>query len=139
MRMPPLMRASDALATRPLILVVDDTESLRGILARAFLRTGFHVITAPGASDALRLLDQLEARPDLAVIDLYLPLVSGEELAAELSRRQPRLPLLFLSAFGHVPDAVLPGLLLEKPFRLEVLCRIVAHALETEPQVVILR
>ena len=133
------MRASEALASRPLILVVDDTESLRGILARAFLRTGYHVITASGAAHALGLLDQLEARPDLAVIDLYMPVVSGEELAADLSHRHPGLPLLFLSAFGHGPDAVLPGLLLEKPFRLEVLCRIVAHALETGSQVAIAR
>jgi DNA-binding NtrC family response regulator len=128
------MHVSDALTTRSLILVVDDTESVRWIFARTFLHAGFHVLTAPGAADALRLLDQFQARPNLAVIDLYMPVVSGEELAAELSSRHPRLPFLFVSAFGHGPDAVLPGLLLEKPFSLEVLCRIATHVLALSTQ-----
>jgi CheY-like chemotaxis protein len=129
------MHLTDTLMTRPLILVVDDTGSVRSVLARALLDAGFHVLTASDASDALRLLDRLPARPDLAVIDLYMPQGSGEALAAELSRRQPNLPLVFLSAFGHHPDAMLPGLLFEKPVRLAVLCRAIAHILGVAPVV----
>jgi CheY-like chemotaxis protein len=129
------MHVTDTLKTRPLILVVDDTGSVRSVLARALLDAGFHVLTASGASDALRLLDRLPARPDLAVIDLYMPQGSGEALAAELSRRQPSLPLVFLSAFGHHPDAMLPGLLFEKPVRLGVLCHTIAHLLGLAPEV----
>lgn len=123
------MQVSDVLTTRPLILVVDDTDGVRWTLARALLRAGYHVLTASCAADALKLLGRLRARPDLAVIDLYMPQVSGEELATELSSRHPRLPIVFVSAYGHDPDAVLPGLLLEKPFRLEVLCRIITNLL----------
>jgi CheY-like chemotaxis protein len=129
------MHVTDTLMTRPLILVVDDTGSVRSVLARALLDAGYHVLTASDAFDALRLLDRLPARPDLAVIDLYMPQGSGEALAAELSRRQPGLPLVFLSAFGHHPDAMLPGLLFEKPVRLGVLCRAIAHLLGVAPVV----
>jgi CheY-like chemotaxis protein len=122
------MPLSDALATRPLILVVDDTGDVRSVLACALLDAGYHVLTAQGAADALRLLDQLQARPALAVIDLYMPQGSGEALAAELSRRHP-IPFVFLSAFGHDPDLVLPGLLFEKPVRPGVLCQTIAHLL----------
>jgi CheY-like chemotaxis protein len=127
------MHVTDTLMTRPLILVVDDTGSVRSVLARALLDAGFHVLTASDVSDALRLLERLPARPDLAVIDLYMPQGSGEALAAELSRRQPNLPLVFLSAFGHHPDAMLPGLLFEKPVSLGVLCRVIAHMLGVAP------
>jgi len=129
------MHVRDTLITRPLILVVDDTGSVRSVLARALLDAGYHVLTASNASEALRLLERLPARPDLAVIDLYMPEGSGEALAAELSRRHPRLPLVFLSAFGHHPDAVLPGLLFEKPVRLGMLCRTIAHMLRLAPGV----
>ena len=123
------MAVTDVLATRPLILVVDDIESVRSILARALARAGYHVITSSSAAEALGLLDQLQVRPHLAVIDLYMPGTSGEELAAELARRHPRLPVLFVSAFGHEPDTVLPGLLFEKPLSLGMLCRTVTHML----------
>ncbi len=64
------MAVTDVLASRPLILVVDDIESVRSILARALARAGYHVITASSATEALGLLDQLQVRPHLAVIDL---------------------------------------------------------------------
>jgi DNA-binding response OmpR family regulator len=123
------MSVSHALEGRPLILVVDDTASLRPVIARTLLRAGYHVLTASGSAQAIALLEQLQVEPDLAVIDLNLPLVSGEELAGELSRRVPGLPLLFVSSGGHDEDAVLPGLLLEKPFSFKVLCRLVANML----------
>jgi CheY-like chemotaxis protein len=123
------MPLTNALTNRRLILVVDDTGSVRSVLARGLLDAGYHVLTASGADDALSLLDRLQTRPDLAVIDLYMPQGSGETLAAKLSRRHPKLPIVFLSAFGHDPDIVLPGLLFEKPVRLAVLCRTVAHML----------
>ncbi len=87
------------------------------------------MITASGASEGLGLLEQLQVRPHLAVIDLYMPGASGEELAVELARRHPRLPVLFISAFGHEPDTVLPGLLFEKPLSLGMLCQTVTHML----------
>jgi CheY-like chemotaxis protein len=123
------MAVTDVLATRPLILVVDDIESVRSVLARALVRAGYHVITASSAPEALGLLDQLQVRPHLAVIDLYMPGASGEELAAELAGLHPRLPVLFVSAFGHEPDTVLPGLLFEKPLSLGMLCKTVTHML----------
>lgn len=120
-----------ALNTRPVILVVDDTGSVRSVLARGLLGAGYHVITSAGGTEALRVLDRFRARPDLAVLDLYTPQGSGVELGLTLLDRDPSLPLVFLSAFGHEPDAMLPGLLFEKPFQLAVLCTAIAYVLES--------
>jgi CheY-like chemotaxis protein len=127
---PTPLPVADALTTRPVILVVDDTGGVRSVLTRALLDSGYHVITSAGETEALRVLDQFQTRPDLAVLDLYMPLGSGEALGRKLLDRHPSLPLVFLSAFGHDPDAVLPGLLFEKPFQLAVLCTAIAHVLE---------
>ena len=121
---------ADALTTRPVILVVDDMGGVRSVLTRALLDSGYHVITSSEEAEALRVLDRVQARPDVAVLDLYMPLGSGEELGRKLLDRHPSLPLVFLSAFGHDPDAMLPGLLFEKPFKLTVLCTAIGHVLE---------
>ena len=121
---------ADALTTRPVILVVDDMGGVRSVLTRALLDSGYHVITSSDEAEALRVLDRVQARPDVAVLDLYMPLGSGEELGRKLLDRHPSLPLVFLSAFGHDPDAMLPGLLFEKPFKLTVLCTAIGHVLE---------
>jgi DNA-binding response OmpR family regulator len=123
------MRISDALATRPFILVVENNGSLRSLFARALLDAGYHVTTASDAPEALALMERLQKHPALAVIDLRLPDTPGEDLAVELLRRQPGLPIVFVSAYGDDPDALLPGYLLEKPFSLKVLCRVVRNVL----------
>jgi CheY-like chemotaxis protein len=123
------MHSTARVADRPLILVVDDVESVRNLTTLALLRAGYHVLTASTHAEAFGLLDRLELRVDAAVIDLHFPVVSGDDVTAELRRRQPNLPLIFLSAGGHDQDVLLPGLLLEKPFSFKTLCSILANLL----------
>ena len=123
------MHLADRLADRPLILVVDDLESVRNVITLALLRAGYHVLTASTQGEAVGLLDRLKLRLNAAVIDLHFPVVSGDEVTAELRRRQPDLPLIFLSAGGHDQDVLLPGLLLEKPFSFKALRSILANVL----------
>jgi two-component system, cell cycle sensor histidine kinase and response regulator CckA len=128
------MRLAPSVGSRPLILVVDDLESLRRVITRALLRAGYHVLTAATYAQAIELVDRLRVQPQAAVIDLHLPVVPGEGVAAELRRRAPDLPLLFVSAGGHDQDEVLPGLLLEKPFSLNTLCYLVGNLLALRAQ-----
>jgi two-component system OmpR family response regulator len=133
------MRFDHSPKSPPVILVVDDLESLRLMITRALLRAGYHVLTAANYAQAIRLIDQLGVQPQAAVIDLHLPAVSGDELTAELRRRVPDLPLLFVSAGGHDQDELLPGLLLEKPFSLKTLCYLVGNLLTLRAQGVAVR
>ena len=79
--------------------------------------------------EAVGLLDRLKLQLNAAVIDLHFPDECGDEVTAELRRRQPGLPLIFLSAGGHDQDVLLPGLLLEKPFSFKALRSILANVL----------
>jgi two-component system, cell cycle sensor histidine kinase and response regulator CckA len=123
------MSVADRLSDQPLILVVDDFESVRTLITLALLRAGYHVLSASSQAEAIALVDRLRLQVSAAVIDLHFPITSEDQVTTELRRRQPDLPLVFLSAGGHDQDALLPGLLLEKPFSFRALCTILANLL----------
>ncbi len=118
-----------------LILVVDDEPTLRETLAEALEGDGFRVITAADGREAL--LRFREHRPDLVVLDLMLPELSGVEVCRIL-RQEAGVPILMLTAKSSEIDKVL-GLELgaddyvTKPFSLrELIARIHAVLRRTE-------
>jgi CheY-like chemotaxis protein len=116
--------------TRPLILLVDDESGVRLMMARALTDRGYEVRTAADGQAALTILEGLEALPAIAITDLSMAGVGGEELARTLTRRYPDLPVIFMT--GHLAlyrIAYLPGPILEKPFRADQLCELLASVL----------
>ncbi len=81
------------------ILVVDDDLDLRGLLDVRLRKAGHQVLAAADGARALALVQEHGA-PDLAVLDVMMPGMSGLELLVELRRRDglERLPAIFLSA-----------------------------------------
>ena len=75
--------------SRPLALVVDDEPTIVEVVELYLRREGFEVLTAADGPSALAAL---ERRPDLVVLDLMLPGVSGLEITGRL-RAAGRLPL----------------------------------------------
>src|ERR1043166_5698993 len=67
------------------ILVVDDEPDITALVAYHLAKAGYRVITAANGRDALRTARQ--ERPDVVVLDLMLPGVSGYDVLAELRRR----------------------------------------------------
>jgi len=68
------------------ILVVDDEPDITALVAYHLARNGYRVSTAANGQDALRAAR--EERPDIVVLDLMLPGISGYEVLRELRRRQ---------------------------------------------------
>ena len=72
----------------PLVMVVDDSITMRKVTGRVLGRQGFEVMTAKDGIDAL---EQMEERvPDLMLLDIEMPRMDGYELAAEM-KHNPRL------------------------------------------------
>ncbi len=93
-----MMNAISTVSTLPLILVVDDDESLRG-LTRSFLtRTGYRVIEAANGIEALARYEQ--DRPDLVLLDAMMPQLDGFETCIRLRQDfdAPHLPIILITA-----------------------------------------
>lgn len=116
----------------PRILVVEDRESLRRMLERALLREGYRVVTADSAEQALPRLEDDEF--ELVLTDLKLPGSSGIEVLKASRERQPRTPVVVLTAYGTVHTAVEAMKLgaadfLEKPLEIDDLFNLVGSLL----------
>jgi DNA-binding response OmpR family regulator len=77
------------------VLVVDDEDKILEVLCSYLRREGYEPLPAGNGDEALRLFES--ERPDLVVLDLMLPGISGEEVCRRL-RRESRVPVLMLTA-----------------------------------------
>jgi signal transduction histidine kinase len=84
------------------ILIVDDNEDAAGFLAEALTLAGFDTRAAHDGPEALRIVDTFE--PDVALLDLGLPVMDGYELAGHLHRRERRPVLIAISGYGSERD-----------------------------------
>ena len=116
---------------RQTILVVEDDRNIGNGLRRALEGEGYDVQWVTDGASALETA--AAARPDLVVLDLYLPDIDGVEVCHQLRQSFPALPILILSARTDEIDIVV-GLdagaddYMVKPFRLaEFLARLRAH------------
>lgn len=101
------------------VLVVDDDELLRRVVGRMLEEAGYEVILAADGVDALACLGESPGF-DAVVADLRMPRMSGRTLGEHLARRDPRLPVLYISGYASdwEPDlAARPArAFLPKPF-----------------------
>lgn len=79
----------------PTILIVEDERKLRDLLRGYLEREGMTVLTAGTGAEGLDLAGT--ARPDLVILDLGLPDISGESVVREI-RRSSQVPVLMLTA-----------------------------------------
>lgn len=84
-------------AAMPHILLVDDDRLILATLGNGLRRAGYSVSEANSGEEALRLAE--ERKPDLALLDMRMPGMSGLEVAAQF-RKTHGTPFLFLSAYG---------------------------------------
>jgi len=104
-------------------LVVDD-DSRVGVVARQMLeRRGYEVVIADDGAEALELMHQAEGAITLALVDLHMPRMGGEELAIALRALDERLQVVIMSGSGSEEfasrfPASLVSACVRKPFTL---------------------
>ena len=94
-----------ATGARGTVLLVDDEEAVRRLVARALARAGWTVLSAGTGEEALALLDE-EGGGDVRVLvsDVMMPGMDGAELLATVRRQRPLLPAVLVS--GYSEDAL---------------------------------
>jgi two-component system response regulator AtoC len=119
--------------SKPRILVVDDELNIRRILQMAFDKVGYQTLVAEDAREAIKLLES--EKFDLVITDVTMPGMNGYDLQKQIQQVFPDLPVIIMTAFGTIPQAVAAirnGAFeyITKPFDLDQLKRIVSAALE---------
>jgi DNA-binding NtrC family response regulator len=89
----------------PVIFVVDDDDGSRDAMVRALQRVGYTVVAFPSAEEALARLEE-DSEVDVIVSDVRMPGMDGYELLRAVRAKHPNLPLLLVTAYGDVEEAV---------------------------------
>jgi PAS domain S-box-containing protein len=119
----PTLATGSSPATRlRTVLVIDDEEMVRDVVARMVEDLGYAALTAANGQQGLDLL-ATEAKVDAVVVDLTMPMMNGADVIAAVRKRRPTLPIVVCSGYdrdqrggGATGDAYLA-----KPFRLDAL------------------
>ncbi|RKE46787.1 sigma-54-dependent transcriptional regulator [Sphingobacterium detergens] len=86
------------------ILIIDDEEKLRTLLAKIISLEGFEVIEAADIKSGLKKLDIFDV--DVVLCDVKLPDGNGVETAKLIKERYPVVEIILLTAYGNIPDGV---------------------------------
>jgi DNA-binding NtrC family response regulator len=113
------------------VLMVDDEVDFLESTARALSRRGFDLTTARDGQTALRVLEQTSF--DVAVLDIKMPGLQGDELFRHIHKRWPGLPVILLTGHGTVQQAFQTSKqgvfeYLTKPCEIEELARMLRRA-----------
>ena len=86
------------------VLIVEDDKGLQNYLKELLLDNGYSVKIASDGIEALETLTKTQ--PDVMVLDLGLPNMSGEAVCAEVRKKYPELPVIILTAKDSIDDIV---------------------------------
>ena len=118
----------------PRILIVDDEESMRLLVARAIAMDGHQIVTAEDGAEALDILTRENGAFDLILTDIKMPVMDGIALALAAARDFPRVIILLMTGFADQRerasglDAIVHDVI-TKPFAVADIRTAVADAL----------
>lgn len=102
-----ISRHGRRLSVQPTILVIDDEASVRDYMKEALSSEGYRVLLAPGGEEGVRVA--IEREPDLIILDLMMPVVSGFDVVERLKRHPVAcdIPVLIFTAKDLTREEVL--------------------------------
>ena len=116
-------------------MVIDDQPGVRRLICEALKQAGFNVTVAREGKEALARITNEE--PDLVILDLKMPGMSGEEFLRELQQRALSIPVIIVTAYSELhpqeqADRYGASYCLHKPFDIQQLYRMVKKLLPLE-------
>jgi DNA-binding NtrC family response regulator len=117
------------------ILIADDEQNIRKVLAATLEKEGYQVLTARDGEEAIALLGK--GNVQVVVTDLKMPKADGLEVLRYVQKNSPGTPVIVITAFGTVDNAVAAlktGAFdyITKPFEKSDLIRTISKAVKTE-------
>ena len=121
------------------VLIADDEESMRLLVARAIAMDGHEIVTAEDGAEALEILVRESGAFDLLLTDIKMPVMDGIALALAAARDFPRLTILLMTGFADQRerasglDAIVHDVI-TKPFAVSDIRTAVADALASRKE-----
>jgi len=84
----------------PRVLIADDEDSMRALVARAIAMDGHETVTAQDGAEALEILTREQGTFDLLLTDIQMPIMDGIALALAAARDFPDLTILLMTGFA---------------------------------------
>jgi PAS domain S-box-containing protein len=135
--LPTSPKASEAeLRGHGTVLLIDDEESVRGLMRQMVERMGFAVQEAANGREALKLFRGTPAQFRCVLLDLTMPHMDGKATLRDLRRIRADVPVILMS--GHSEQTAMSQFVgkrlsgfIQKPFRFEQLCAVMSQALQS--------
>jgi CheY-like chemotaxis protein len=117
------------------ILIADDEESMRMLVARAIALDGHSIVTAQDGAEALEILTREDGRFDLLLSDIQMPVMDGIALALAAARDFPQVTILLMTGFADQRERAsnlnaIAHDVISKPFSVAVIRAAIADALK---------
>ena len=110
------------------VLIIDDEDLVRDVVARMIEDLGYAAITATDGPSGLAIVDSLPI--DAVLVDLTMPRMGGADVVNALRARRPELPIVLCSGFDRDGRAVRADAYLPKPFRIDALDQTLSKLLQ---------
>ena len=119
------------------VLIADDEESMRTLVARAIAIDGHDIVTAEDGAEALDILTRENGAFDLLLSDIQMPIMDGIALALSAARDFPQLTILLMTGFAHQRErasnlSAIAHDVITKPFSVADIRNAVADALASK-------
>jgi CheY-like chemotaxis protein len=106
------------------ILLIDDNEDFRKLLAEALTMWGYNAAEAVDGAQAMSIIEQFS--PDLVIVDLDMPKMDGLEFTKRIKEINPKFPVIMVTAYAkyYTSDEINeshPDLFLQKPLHMDKL------------------
>ena len=126
----------EELITQKTILVVDDEDGVRESVREVLTDEGYRVIDTADGTRVLKMIQ--EEKPELVLLDIWMPQVDGIGLLKQIKNQEPEIPVVMVSGHGNIHTAVTATKFgafdfIEKPVALEGLLLTVQRALGELP------
>ncbi|MGY3448338.1 response regulator [Bradyrhizobium sp. USDA 4353] len=119
------------------VLIADDEDSMRTLVARAIAMDGHETVTAQDGAEALDILTRENGAFDLLLTDIQMPIMDGIALALSAARDFPDLTILLMTGFAHQRErasnlSAIAHDVITKPFSVADIRTAVADALASK-------
>ena len=110
------------------VLVIDDNEGFRKLLAETLTLWGYNAAEAVDGEQALTIVEQFS--PDLIIVDLDMPNMNGLEFTRQVKEINPHFPVIMVTAFAkfYTADEITashPDEFLQKPVHMDKLLEVI--------------